>query len=202
MDLNPDTWGTVADWVGGIGTTLAFLATAAVIYRDSKVRREAQARKIAYYFREVDRSPEEVQGRYKKWWVHEVHNLSDEPIYRVQHHEVSHRGTRVPMHLRFREVLLPGESFAIQEAQYPSKSRREIQFLDNSGRPWIRTLRGELKELRRLAEWSREVVPFRLSYRAYERTEQKIFEQQSQFRHQEGRAFHQRNDSLKPGDVP
>jgi hypothetical protein len=66
MDLNPDTWGTFADWVGGIGTTLAFLATAAIIYRDSKVRREAQARKIAYYFREVDRSPEEVQGRYKK----------------------------------------------------------------------------------------------------------------------------------------
>lgn len=78
------------------------------------------------------------------------------------------------MHLRFREVLLPGESFAIQEARYPSKSRREIQFLDNSGRPWIRTLRGDLKELRRLAEWWREAVPFRLSYRAYERTEQKI----------------------------
>jgi hypothetical protein len=170
MDLNPDTWGTVADWVGGTGTTLAFLATAAVIYRDSKVRREAQARKIAYYFREVDRAPEDVRGKYTKWWMHEVHNLSDEPIYRVQHHE-RHHGTRIPMHLRFREVLLPGQCFTIQEERYPSKSRREVQFCDNSGRPWIRTLRGDLKELHRLVEWWREVKPFRPSFRAYMRTE-------------------------------
>jgi hypothetical protein len=57
MDFNPDTWGTVADWVGGTGTTLAFLATAYVVWRDAKVRREAQARKVAYYLREVDRAP-------------------------------------------------------------------------------------------------------------------------------------------------
>lgn len=153
MDFNPDTWGTVADWVGGTGTTLAFLATAYAITRDVKVRREAQARKVAYYFSEVDRAPEEVRGRYKKWWIHEVHNLSDEPIYRVQHHELRRRGDREPMYERFHEVLLPGQSFAIREGGYPSKSRREIQFRDNSGRPWIRTLRGDLKEVRPLVDW-------------------------------------------------
>lgn len=145
MDFNPDTWGTVADWVGGTGTTLAFLATAFAITRDVKVRREAQARKVAYYFHEVDRAPDEVQGKYTKWWVHEVHNLSDEPIYRVQHHRVERDGMRMPIQLRFRELLLPGQSFTIREGGYPSKSRREIQFLDNSGRAWIRTLRGDLK---------------------------------------------------------
>lgn len=166
MDLNPDTWGTVADWVGGLGTTLAFLATAVVIYRDSKVRREAQARKIAYYYREVDRAPEDVRGKYTKWWMHEVHNLSDEPIYRVQHHEI-HGDIRLPVHLRFRDVLLPGQSFTIQEERFPSKSRREVQFLDNSGRAWIRTLRGDLKEFPRFAEWWCEVIPSVQSYRLY-----------------------------------
>jgi hypothetical protein len=153
MDFNPDTWGTVAEWVGGTGTTLAFLATAYAITRDVKVRREAQARKVAYYFREVDRAPDEVRGRYTKWWIHEVHNLSDEPIYRVRHHRINQNGTRLPMYLRVREVLMPGESFAMREPDYPSKSRREVQFLDNSGRSWIRTLRGDLKELRPLLDW-------------------------------------------------
>lgn len=27
MDFNPDTWGTVADWVAGLGTTAAFIVT-------------------------------------------------------------------------------------------------------------------------------------------------------------------------------
>jgi hypothetical protein len=43
------TWGTVGQWVGGIGTTLAFTATFYVIRRDAKVRRYAQARKIIFY---------------------------------------------------------------------------------------------------------------------------------------------------------
>lgn len=156
MDFNPDTWGTVADWVGGTGTTLAFLATAYAITRDAKVRREAQARKVAYYFREVDRAPEELQGRYTKWWIHEVHNLSDKPIYRIQLHEIIRRGYRAPMYERFNELLLPGQSFSIPEPRYPSKSRREMQFLDNSGRIWIRTLRGDLKEARPIVDWWHE----------------------------------------------
>lgn len=36
MDFNPDTRGTVADWVGGLGTIAAFLAPALVINRDAK----------------------------------------------------------------------------------------------------------------------------------------------------------------------
>jgi hypothetical protein len=67
MVFNPDTWGTVADWVGGLGTTPAFLATAYGITCDVKVRRESQARKVAYYCQEVGRAADEVQGRYMKW---------------------------------------------------------------------------------------------------------------------------------------
>jgi hypothetical protein len=168
MDFNPDTSGTVADWVGGTGTTLAFLATAYVVRRDAKVRREAQARKVAYYLREVDRAPDEIVGKYTKWWIHEIHNLSDEPIYRVKPHEVNQRGVRIPIVRRFREVLLPGQSFTIQEAFYPSPGRREIQFLDNSGRPWIRTLKGDLKEFSRLVEYWREGYNFLRWRKAYQ----------------------------------
>lgn len=144
------------------------------------MRREAQARKVAYYFHEVKRTPDEVEGKYTKWWVHEVHNLSDEPIYRVQHHQISPFGTRIPMYLRFRDVLLPGQSFTFREGRYPSKSRRAVQFLDNSGRPWIRSLKGDLKEVRAIEEWWRESVGFRLKHRAYKRTVAKFLDEYSQ----------------------
>lgn len=47
-DFNPGIWGTVADWVGGLGTTAAFVAAVIVIGKDANVRRLAQARKVAY----------------------------------------------------------------------------------------------------------------------------------------------------------
>lgn len=164
MDMNPDIWGTVAEWVGGVGTTLAFLATASIIYRDSKVRRLAQARKIAYYFRPEDRGPAEVDGRYTKWWIHEVHNLSDEPIYGVKQYQLDSRRLSDPLYLRVKEILLPGEIFRIREKRYPSKSRRGIIFSDNSGRPWIRTLGGKLVERRPYLEWAQKIISNILSY--------------------------------------
>jgi hypothetical protein len=167
LNFDPATWGTVADWVGGTGTTLAFLATAYVVWRDAKVRRGAQTRKVAYYMRVADRASNEIVGKYTNWWIHEIHNLSDEPIYRGKPHMVNERGVRIPIVHRFREVLLPGESFTMQEEFYPSPGRQEIQFLDNSGRPWIRTLRGDLKEFHQLVEYWREGYNFLRWRKAY-----------------------------------
>lgn len=156
MEFNPNTWGTVSSWVSGGATALAFATTTWVLYRDAKVRRECQARKVAYHFQEVNREPSEVRGKYTKWWDLEVHNLSDEPIYRIQHH---HRvaSMRIPMHLRFHEVLLPGQNWTVRRERYPSKSRFDIQFVDNSGRIWVRTLKGDLREFRPFIESIREI---------------------------------------------
>jgi hypothetical protein len=46
---DPKVWGTVAQWVGSLGTTSAFFATFYVILKDAKVRRQAQASHVAYY---------------------------------------------------------------------------------------------------------------------------------------------------------
>ncbi|GAA1768694.1 hypothetical protein GCM10009712_15930 [Pseudarthrobacter sulfonivorans] len=45
--------------------------------------------------------------------------------------------------------------------------RREIQFLRNSGRPWIGTFKGDLREFRRLAEYWREGYNFLRWRKAY-----------------------------------
>jgi len=41
-----DSVGTAGEWVGGVGTALAFLAAAAALWSDARARREQQPRKI------------------------------------------------------------------------------------------------------------------------------------------------------------
>lgn len=62
MDFNPNTWGTVAEWVGGLGTAAAFLITAFVVYRDAKVRRMAQVRKVVFTVETLDLAPITVKA--------------------------------------------------------------------------------------------------------------------------------------------
>lgn len=185
MYFDTNVWGTVAEWVGGLGTTLAFGITALVVFRDAKVRRESQARKIAYYLRDVDRETHEISGKYTKWWDLEVHNLSDEPIYRIQQHNLVEIGPprepsylvprhnrekarpphrprfyALPRNMRFHEVLLPGEKCVIREPRFPSKSRSEVHFVDNSGRTWVRMLNGSLRENRPFVEFFRDLPEY------------------------------------------
>ncbi|BCW66746.1 hypothetical protein NicSoilB4_15090 [Arthrobacter sp. NicSoilB4] len=51
MDFNPDTWGTFGQWASAGLTGLAFLTTAFVVARDTKVRKQSQARKVALMHR-------------------------------------------------------------------------------------------------------------------------------------------------------
>lgn len=142
MELNPDIWGTYADWVGGVGTTLAFFAAVFVIAKDAKVRKIAQARKVAYVaevrtvYRETDAwgvtHPEEVTYYILK-------NLSDEPIYRCFFY--AHNGRKAGRAIDSKDVVLPGDEFVyglgIDEPPLAC-------FRDNSDVGWVRNIKGKI----------------------------------------------------------
>jgi hypothetical protein len=87
MNFDPSIWGTVADWVDGIGTSLAFVATFVVILRDARVRRYTQSRKVGYVVETTKPMPlpgsghEDIALDEQTRFV--VKNLSDEPLYDV-----------------------------------------------------------------------------------------------------------------------
>ncbi|WLQ05677.1 hypothetical protein [Arthrobacter oryzae] len=146
MDFNPDTWGTVADWVGGLGTTAAFVATAFVFFRDAKVRRIAQARKIVYIaeateFYSIASTAFRDTGDGLPTPIHEyiLKNLSDEPIYGVRF--IASGGPRKGRRLTAREVVLPGDAFTYEdELDYPPV----VAFRDNSDVSWVRNIKGKI----------------------------------------------------------
>ncbi|MCP9000355.1 hypothetical protein NFC73_11540 [Pseudarthrobacter sp. RMG13] len=146
MDFNPDTWGTVADWVGGTGTTAAFVAAVVVIAKDAMVRKIAQARKVVYVaeiktvYRTTDAygvtRPEEITHYVLK-------NLSDEPIYRVFFY--AHTGAMAAEPLDSTPVILPGEAYAYElEIDEPPLAC----FRDNSDVGWIRNIKGKVHPYR------------------------------------------------------
>lgn len=146
MDFNPDTWGTVADWVGGLGTTAAFLATALVIYRDAKVRRLAQARKVVYTSERTDTYSlatyalhNEEDGPTPSIRRYTLKNLSDEPIYMAYFYYQSRM--KRPTFLAKQNIVLPGADFVYEsdEVFVPLAF-----FRDNSGVGWIRTIGGAI----------------------------------------------------------
>jgi uncharacterized protein YcfL len=150
MDFNPDTWGTVADWVGGLGTTAAFLITAFVVYRDAKVRKLAQARKIVYVSEETEYVSLVTASfhNYSTGPVPHLHrytlkNLSDEPIYRVFFY--AHDGLRKGQALDAKEVVLPGAEFSY-EAE--ANEAPLACFRDNSDVGWVRNIKGKIHPYR------------------------------------------------------
>lgn len=145
LQYDPAVWGTVGQWASAIGTTLAFLATFYVIRRDARIRKRQQAAKVAFFQVDRPREPEEVDGKWDRWYVGTVSNLSDEPIYDVYLMMVK-RGRRRQWvdSLLSREILLPGEA-AERSSEY-SNSFREVDavFRDNAGYHWQRTISGRL----------------------------------------------------------
>jgi hypothetical protein len=142
MDFNPSTWGTVADWVGGVGTTLAFFATFYVIRRDAKLRRTSQARRIVYYFSYFIPG-EPMEDR----WFH-IRNNSDESIYDVFFYD--HGGRQISQGAR--QVLHPGE-----ETKYRSLEVPRISFRDGARVRWLRTIEGDLRTGRpKYSKWFKE----------------------------------------------
>lgn len=144
MDFNPDTWGTVADWVGGLGTTAAFLATALVISRDAKVRRFAQARMVGFYYQAL--RPEDRETDYAHPYALYLKNLSDEPLYDVNFR--IYKDGKYLAQYELRPVLLPGEVLKTTYDGQPKLKEVAANFRDNSGVDWMRTLDGRHREIR------------------------------------------------------
>lgn len=141
MDFNPDTWGTVAEWVGSIGTTLAFLATFIVIRRDAKVRRIAQARRIVYTVETLNLMQLTIKGHEPPALMdksYSLTNLSDEPIYDV-FFLIDGANGQIPAS---KDVVLPGEVFSA-EVETGVKAPI-VLFRDNSETAWIRNVNGKI----------------------------------------------------------
>ncbi|WP_026536951.1 hypothetical protein [Arthrobacter sp. 9MFCol3.1] len=142
MDFNPGTWGTVADWVGGLGTTAAFIAAVVVIAKDAKVRRIAQARKVVYITLEgsaFEKDEATGQTRRRNTIRYVLKNLSDEPVYSVRF--IVRSGPYRGLRLGAKDVVLPGEDFACKlEADDPPVA----VFRDNSDVRWVRNIKGKI----------------------------------------------------------
>lgn len=82
--LNPAVWGTVAAWVGAVGSSAAFLLAAQVYRRDSKLHRYEQA--IMVRFEETSAPAVAIAAMNPENLVLEVHNTSDRAIYSVSGH--------------------------------------------------------------------------------------------------------------------
>lgn len=152
MDFNPDTWGTVADWVGGLGTTAAFLITGFVVYRDAKVRRSSQARQVAYYLR---RPKDYLFNRLSVEVDYFISNMSQEPIYDVMHYYKSDDDSLGI--LDYKDVLLPNQEYQFPEVQHMLSDPPLISFRDNSGNLWIRSASGYVHPARK--KWMSERLP-------------------------------------------
>jgi hypothetical protein len=123
-------WGTAAQWVSGLGGTAAFLATSYVIWRDARLRRTAQLRKITFYERPVDEGI-----------VATLVNRSDEAIYRVclRNRDLA----------EWKSALLPGEPLEIRM----DTDGASAIFTDASGTIWSFTSPDKgPRELGRLAQ--------------------------------------------------
>lgn len=141
MDFNPDTWGTVAEWVGGLGTTAAFLITAIVVYRDTKVRRESQARQVAYIVRKpAGYIYASLQGK-EIPVTYVISNMSPEPIYDVLQYTRGHLPGHMSL-IHHLDVLLPTAEFEIPQQDFNRKDPPLLCFRDNSGHRWLRSVSG------------------------------------------------------------
>lgn len=137
MDFNPNTWGSVADWVGGVGTTAAFAAAVFVIGKDARVRKTAQAQQVAYFLHRPKGfsyiTHDEGDADYF------VTNMSPEPIYDVVQYYRTENSLGI---LHYKDVLLPQQEFEFPQADYTRIAPPLICFRDNSGNIWIRSVSG------------------------------------------------------------
>lgn len=154
MNFDPATWGTVADWVGGIGTTAAFAATFVVIRRDAKVRRESQARQIAYFLRKPEGYKYLVLDEQEEPVDYFVNNMSPEPIYDVVQFYRSDNALGI---LDYKDMLLPQQEYEFPQADYTRIAPPLISFRDNSGNMWIRSVSGYVHPGGR--KWMSELLP-------------------------------------------
>lgn len=138
-------WGSVGEWVGGIGAAMAATVAVSVVFRDSRAQRYRQARLVS-----VDFNLQPTGESRREWEITiRVVNHSNEPITQVC----------VPTETGWLEQydLMTGEATGLKQMDfYPVSDRVEprdvvetveigsrgmplwLQFVDNDGRVWRR----------------------------------------------------------------
>jgi hypothetical protein len=145
-EFPPGEWGTFGQWASALITGAAFTATFYVIRRDAKVRRFAQARKSAFFIKEVPLPPIRRDGPLPHNLFFK--NLSDEPLYEVTFYRLEHR-RRVSI-LGECPALLPEGTCKSAHTGTPTVRDTHVEFRDNSGITWVRRLDGRHYEITRL----------------------------------------------------
>lgn len=137
MSMHPEL-GTVPDWIGAIGTTLAFFVAFVVLFLDVRERHRRQASQVAAWF---DRSHSDVT-------LHVI-NASDAPVYNVQvMPQFLHQTYDV---IRY-PLMSPGQDDTPLQIKLPGSEQVSNEYLgvqmlfaDSAGRRWKRLRAGKLK---------------------------------------------------------
>jgi len=151
VDLPPTTFGTVGEWVSGVG---AVAAIAVALAESGAARRRERLDKLCAVAAWIDlgRNPEDDS---REWSVSSS-NGTDYPIYQwvVIPRPTSVTGTTASWHLCARRhgPLVPGlNQFAIPTLgfEFGSAVPVELRFQDRDGQRWRRDPAGRLDRLRR-----------------------------------------------------
>jgi len=143
--FNTLSLGDVATWFTGLATFGAFVVAFVQINNERKIRknqeRKSQAEHISAYVAKEE--------KYKALIT--ILNLSPEPIYEVVVSIVAFQGASPgSKHIAFLSVVPPGKSHVVTDADYHGMSFHpsiEIAFKDVRGKSWVRSGRGDLKEI-------------------------------------------------------
>jgi hypothetical protein len=136
MQIN---FGSVPDWIGGVGTTLAFAVALTVLFLDLSGRMRNQASQVSAW---IARGPSGAEVY--------IANQSSVPVYDIC---ATPRlfGTEYDV-IRY-PILQPGEKRSALTIDNVPRSRDisnelfgvEMLFADSAGRRWNRAINGELK---------------------------------------------------------
>lgn len=170
MDLakNPINWGSIPDWIAGIGSVLAFAAIVWTLMRDNRRRHEDNERFLAAEKRaqdakeQADAERRYDAGRQARLVFGEIINISQNNV-NIQIHNRSDgfvldfdaavfappaddsAGLREVAHDRAREIAPGGrprnaslDVFGAHPLSRPDNSEIEITFTDQEGRRWRR----------------------------------------------------------------
>ncbi len=141
----PLDWGTVADWVGAVGTGGALLSSLYFIRRDKREAAEeargAQARLVVAWTNETkgEASTYNVIGH--------VRNASSEPVFDVEI-QVADEGSsqNATWSTPGLPMVLPPQAVGEFKLYEVSTVRLDLRFTDANGRKW-RRVGGDLKQV-------------------------------------------------------
>ena len=164
-------WGTVPEWIGGIGTLLAFGVALRLLFLELRARRATEsdnrardARRISAWWEWDDEIatgagpvPRDRAGL-PRGWVIRLRNAGDTPVYDCQVYLGGPR-TRGKQPMRFDLPVVPPETtlwegfgtedvFDPSDEDYETKTAWvELVFTDSAGKRWLRKWYGELTEV-------------------------------------------------------